>query len=65
MVAGQLTGPLAVLPRQGSKPIEDATPIPLLINAISVPDFDRARVAARTADQARARGEDGRYSEFP
>jgi amidase len=29
-----------------------------VINAICVPDFDRARVAARTADQARARGED-------
>lgn len=28
------------------------------INAICVPDFDRARVAARDADQARARGED-------
>ncbi|MEV6162234.1 amidase [Streptomyces sp. NPDC052052] len=28
------------------------------INAICVPDFDRARAAARTADQARARGED-------
>ncbi|HEX4222993.1 MAG TPA: amidase [Pseudonocardiaceae bacterium] len=29
-----------------------------LINAICVPDFDRARDAARAADQARARGED-------
>ncbi|MBY8855199.1 amidase [Nocardia sp. CA2R105] len=29
-----------------------------LINAICVPDFDRARAAARRADQARARGED-------
>lgn len=28
------------------------------INAICVPDFDRAREAARRADQARARGED-------
>src|SRR4051794_19533347 len=28
------------------------------INSICVPDFDRARVAARSADQARARGED-------
>ncbi|RZU15708.1 amidase [Kribbella rubisoli] len=28
------------------------------INAICVPDFDRARAAARNADQARARGED-------
>ena len=28
------------------------------INAICLPDFDRARVAARGADQARARGED-------
>ncbi|MEU1072899.1 MULTISPECIES: amidase [unclassified Streptomyces] len=28
------------------------------INAICVPDFDRARTAARAADQARARGED-------
>ncbi len=28
------------------------------INAICVPDFDRARAAARDADQARARGED-------
>lgn len=28
------------------------------INAICVPDFDRARTAARSADQARARGED-------
>ena len=29
-----------------------------VINAICVPDFDRARAAARGADQARARGED-------
>ncbi|MFC7829019.1 amidase [Streptomyces sp. NPDC057375] len=29
-----------------------------VINAICVPDFDRARVAARDADRARARGED-------
>jgi amidase len=29
-----------------------------VVNAICVPDFDRARVAARDADQARARGED-------
>ncbi|MFB8000875.1 amidase [Nocardia sp. NPDC056000] len=29
------------------------------INAICVPDFDRARAAAQRADQARARGEDG------
>ncbi|MDR3658893.1 MAG: amidase [Mycobacterium sp.] len=29
-----------------------------VINSICVPDFDRARVAARGADQARARGED-------
>ncbi|MEU3645748.1 amidase [Lentzea sp. NPDC034063] len=29
-----------------------------VINAICVPDFDRARVAAHRADQARARGED-------
>ncbi|MER7079791.1 amidase [Saccharopolyspora kobensis] len=29
-----------------------------LINAICVPDFDRARAAAQRADQARARGED-------
>ncbi|MBP2453851.1 amidase [Mycolicibacterium lutetiense] len=29
-----------------------------VINAICVPDFDRAREAARDADQARARGED-------
>ncbi len=29
-----------------------------VINAICVPDFDRARAAARDADQARARGED-------
>ncbi|MET9631246.1 amidase [Lentzea sp. NPDC006480] len=29
-----------------------------VINAICVPDFDRARAAARAADQARARGED-------
>ncbi|WP_432589177.1 amidase [Streptomyces sp. HD1123-B1] len=28
------------------------------INAICVPDYDRARAAARAADQARARGED-------
>src|SRR3954454_20069015 len=28
------------------------------INAICVPDFDRARAAAHLADQARARGED-------
>jgi amidase len=28
------------------------------INAICVPDFDRARAAARGADQARARGKD-------
>lgn len=28
------------------------------INAICVPNFDRARAAARDADQARARGED-------
>ncbi len=28
------------------------------VNAICVPDFDRARAAARRADQARARGED-------
>jgi len=28
------------------------------INAICVPDFDRARAAARDADRARARGED-------
>ncbi|WP_409464643.1 amidase [Amycolatopsis sp. GA6-003] len=28
------------------------------LNAICVPDFDRARAAAREADQARARGED-------
>ncbi|MYW31256.1 amidase, partial [Streptomyces sp. SID2119] len=27
------------------------------INAICVPDFDRARAAARDADRARARGE--------
>ncbi|MFQ6226430.1 amidase [Nocardia sp. NPDC002869] len=30
----------------------------LVINAICVPDFDRARTAARDADRARARGED-------
>ena len=30
-----------------------------VINAICVPDFDRARAAAHRADQARARGEDG------
>ncbi|KAA8889241.1 amidase [Nocardia colli] len=30
-----------------------------VINAICVPDFDNARAAARRADQARARGEDG------
>jgi len=30
-----------------------------MINAICVPDFDRARAAAHRADQARARGEDG------
>ncbi|SDM33941.1 amidase [Allokutzneria albata] len=29
-----------------------------VINSICVPDFDRARAAARDADQARARGED-------
>src|SRR5881628_3969335 len=29
-----------------------------VINAICVPDFDRARAAAHRADQARARGED-------
>ncbi|KJK50382.1 amidase [Lentzea aerocolonigenes] len=29
-----------------------------VINAICVPDFDRARAAARAADQARARGEE-------
>ncbi|MEU3600822.1 amidase [Streptomyces sp. NPDC006798] len=29
------------------------------VNAICVPDFDRAREAARAADRARARGEDG------
>ncbi|MEU7524243.1 amidase [Saccharothrix sp. NPDC042600] len=29
-----------------------------VINAICVPDFDRARTAARRADEARARGED-------
>ncbi|GAB2809331.1 amidase [Actinoallomurus bryophytorum] len=29
-----------------------------VVNAICVPDFDRARAAARGADQARARGED-------
>ncbi|MGW6355107.1 amidase [Streptomyces sp. NPDC055092] len=29
------------------------------INAVCVPDFDRARAAAQGADQARARGEDG------
>ncbi|MFE6664066.1 amidase [Streptomyces sp. NPDC057697] len=29
------------------------------VNAICVPDFDRARAAARRADQARAHGEDG------
>src|SRR3954449_12573788 len=29
-----------------------------VINAICVPDFDRARAAARRADQARANGED-------
>ncbi len=29
-----------------------------VVNAICVPDFDRARAAARRADQARARGED-------
>ncbi|MFJ9471240.1 amidase [Streptomyces caniferus] len=29
-----------------------------VLNAICVPDFDRARAAARGADQARARGED-------
>jgi amidase len=29
-----------------------------VINAICVPDFDRARTAAHRADQARARGED-------
>ncbi|MEC3978308.1 amidase [Amycolatopsis sp. H20-H5] len=29
-----------------------------VINAVCVPDFDRARAAARDADQARARGED-------
>ncbi|MFJ6805044.1 amidase [Streptomyces anulatus] len=29
------------------------------INAVCVPDFDRARAAARDADRARARGEDG------
>lgn len=29
------------------------------LNAICVPDFDRAREAARAADRARARGEDG------
>jgi amidase len=29
-----------------------------VINAICVPDFERARAAARGADQARARGED-------
>ncbi|MEV4299856.1 amidase [Microbispora rosea] len=29
-----------------------------VINAVCVPDFDRARAAARGADQARARGED-------
>ncbi|WP_371407510.1 amidase [Kribbella sp. NBC_00662] len=29
-----------------------------VINAICVPDFDRARAAARSADEARARGED-------
>lgn len=28
------------------------------INAVCVPDFDRARAAARRADQARAHGED-------
>ncbi|MEU7687649.1 amidase family protein, partial [Streptomyces spectabilis] len=28
------------------------------VNAICVPDFDRARAAARDADEARARGED-------
>src|SRR4051812_25689498 len=29
------------------------------VNAICVPDFDRARAAAQEADLARARGEDG------
>jgi hypothetical protein len=29
-----------------------------MVNAICVPDFDRARAAAHRADQARARGED-------
>ncbi|CAL9464609.1 hypothetical protein SUDANB95_02693 [Actinosynnema sp. ALI-1.44] len=31
-----------------------------VINAICVADFDRARAAARRADQARARGKTGR-----
>lgn len=35
-----------------------------VINAICVPDFDRARAAARRADQARARGRTGRCSAF-
>jgi amidase len=35
------------------------------INAICVPDFDRARAAARGADQARARGEDQRLLGIP
>ncbi|USX56188.1 amidase [Lentzea sp. HUAS12] len=30
----------------------------VVVNAICVPDFDRARAAARAADEARARGED-------
>ncbi|SER49643.1 amidase [Lentzea albida] len=30
----------------------------VVVNAICVPDFDRARAAARAADKARARGED-------
>lgn len=34
------------------------------LSAVCVPDFDRARAAARGADQARARGEDRRCSVF-
>ncbi len=35
------------------------------VNAICVPDFDRAREAARAADRARARGRSGRCWAFP
>ncbi|WP_286143790.1 amidase family protein [Mycobacterium sp. D16R24] len=51
--AGEVTS--VALTEEAIARIEQDDPV---INAICVPDFDRARAAARDADQARARGED-------